>query len=169
MNGDEIGALNGKIVLIDREFEKAVNGGIHNGQPMTFSGSKSEFRKASAAVQHILPVDETVVSCLWAVRAFLIPDVVDGAVVVICQKHLAEVNVPIFDRGTVDHERAEGALAVLESKVAVVPCWAVTRALDFVGERAAGWDGTLSDAGDAVVAAVVGLNEAVPMDRCSTR
>jgi hypothetical protein len=89
-------------------------------------------------------------------------------VVVICEENLAEINVPIFDGGTVDHERAEGALAVLEGEVAMVPCGAVTRALDFVGERAAGWDGTLSDTRDAVVAAVVGLNEAVPMNRCST-
>src|SRR5271170_5558846 len=37
-------------------IEKRVNGGIYDGKPVTFSGSKCEFRKASAAVQHILSV-----------------------------------------------------------------------------------------------------------------
>ena len=164
---DEISSLNRKVVLVDREFEHGVNRRVYDCQSMTLSGSEGEIGEGSAAVPHVFPVDETVFRRLRPVRAFLEPDLVNGAVVVVCEEHLAEINVPIFDRGTVDHERAQGALTVLEGEVAVVPGWAVASTLDLVCEGTAGREGALGNAGDAVVAGVVRLNEAVPMDRCS--
>lgn len=94
----------------------------------------------------------------------------------ICDGKRTEIDIPIRARGTVDDDRADNSVRVLQRKVTVIPRISVTRCMEGVGEGTARRDrtwklvrrrsseDTLRDTGYSVHRTVHVLVQTVPMD-----
>lgn len=95
-------------MLIDPEFECSVCGGIDKTNTMFQSSDEFEDRIFSTPVEHVFPVDKTIVGRPWRRTKDTLCIVFDesGRMPPVSDDNWSEINIPIGTRRTVDDDGA---------------------------------------------------------------
>lgn len=78
----------------------------------------------------------------------------------------SEVDVPVCACWSIDENRANDTIRILQREMTVIPSMAVTCRSERIGKGLAGSDRTLGDSWNTIVGVVVLLMDSVPVDCC---
>lgn len=160
----------GLLTSVQAEVEVALDSGVDESDPVLLPRLKSRLpllaRDGAAGVVRVGAVDESRFHRGRRALVGRVPELKGGRVSPVLQEEEAQVLVVVGGGGSVQNQRPEQTLAVLQAEVTVVPRTPVLHDAELVDHALAWGDGTLADAGHAVHMGGVELAEAVPVHSC---